>query len=489
MRTLTHIKLRRDRRPRPGRAMIARPIPGDRPDPLPPPPRRIISDPMNARPTRPVLGNRSARNLFLARHALSEDPRRKQSPGDLLSLIERIGFVQVDSINTVARAHDMILFARNQTYRPDHLRTLLEHDRELFENWTHDAAIIPARFFPYWLPRFARGAARIRDRWSGWHRPGFIEMLDEIRAHVRRDGPVMAREVGTDAAKSNGGWWDWHPSKTALEYLWRTGELAICRREGFQKVYDLTSRVIPARHRRPPPDEEAFIDWACASALDRLGFATSGEIAAFWDSVTPAEAAAWCERHRGSDLIEVEVEPADGSKPRRAFARPDLPAEARDAPPPPGRLRILSPFDPALRDRKRTERLFGFHYRIEVFVPAPKRKYGYYVFPILEGNRLTGRIDMKCDRDAGALTVAGLWLEPGVGLSKRRAAALEAELDRYRRFTGCGRVAWAPGAMRAAGGPVSLRGAGFSPLPKPLPEHYRNTTAGIPPRGRLTHRA
>ena len=103
-----------------------------------------------------------------------------------------------------------------------------------------------------------------------------------------------------------------------------------------------------------------------------------------------------------------------------------------------------------LRDRKRTERLFGFHYRIEVFVPAPKRKYGYYVFPVLEGNRLIGRIDMKCHRDAESLTVTSLWLEPGVKLSKQRRAKLEAELDRYRRFTECTQVVWADGAVRVA---------------------------------------
>ena len=110
-------------------------------------------------------------------------------------------------------------------------------------------------------------------------------------------------------------------------------------------------------------------------------------------------------RHLGDDLIEVEIECANGSKPRRAFARPDILERAREAPIPPDRIRILSPFDPVLRDRKRTERLFGFHYRIEVFVPSPKRKYGYYVFPILEGNRLIGRIDMRCHRDVGSLTV------------------------------------------------------------------------------------
>ena len=399
--------------------------------------------------TIPVIDNRSARNLFLARHGLSDNPRQKQSRGDLLSLIERIGFIQVDSINTVARAHDMILFARNQTYQPGHLKSLLETERELFENWTHDAAIIPTRFFPYWRPRFTRDAERIKARWRDWRRPGFIEMLDEILAHIGQNGSAMSRDVGADEKKSNGGWWDWHPLKTALEYLWRTGELAICRREGFQKVYDLTSRVIPPHHHARLPEEGELIEWACASAIDRLGFATSGEIAAFWASITPKEAAEWCKTHLGDTLVEVEIECSNGAKPRRAFARPNLPDQAREVAPPPDRIRILSPFDPALRDRKRTERLFGFQYTIEVFVPAPKRKYGYYVFPILEGSRLIGRIDMKCQRDAGVLMVTGLWLEPGVRFTKQRAGKLEAELDRYRRFTGCDRVVWADGALSA----------------------------------------
>ncbi len=393
----------------------------------------------------PRIPNAQARNLFLARHALADDPRPRQTAADLLALIERLGFVQVDSINTVARAHDMILFARNQTYRPAQLKRLIEQDRALFENWTHDAAIIPTRFFPYWRPRFARSESRIRARWTGWHRPGFLEMLDEVVSHVERRGPTLARDLGSGERKANGGWWDWHPSKTALEYLWRTGRLAVCHRRGFQKAYDLTERVIPGADRAEMPDEGAFIDWACSSALDRLGFATSGEIAAFWDSVTPAEAADWCRRHSGSDLVEVAIEGADG-RPRRAFARPDVAAEARAAPPPPDRLRILSPFDPAIRERNRTERLFGFRYRIEVFVPAARREYGYYVCPLLEGNRLIGRIDMKCDREAGSLVVTGLWFEPGVRSSRQRLARLEAEVERYRRFTGADRVCWTGGA-------------------------------------------
>lgn len=285
------------------------------------------------------IPNAQARRLFLHLQGLSAPPTARLTRPGLLGLIAGLGFVQVDSINTVERAHHMILFARNQTYAKADLVGLLERDRGLFENWTHDAAIIPTAFYPYWERRFARDAAGLRARWRDWRREGFEEILDDVLAHLRAEGPVMARHLRPSRDSSagpagpagpvSGGWWDWHPSKTALEYLWRTGALAVDRREGFQKVYDLAERVIPAAHRcdedgggSPAPDD--FVDWFCRGALDRLGIATAGEIAAFWDAVTPDEARAWCRDRLDGELIEVEIEPADGSKPRVAMARPDI---------------------------------------------------------------------------------------------------------------------------------------------------------------------
>jgi uncharacterized protein YcaQ len=208
--------------------------------------------------------------------------------------------------------------------------------------------------------------------------------------------------------------------------------------------------VIPAEHLGREVDKPAMVDWACTAALDRLGFATSGEIAAFWKAVTPVEARDWCVAAlaRGA-AIEIEVEGADGAR-RRCLARPEVLEEAAKVAEPPGRIRVLSPFDPALRDRDRAERLFGFFYRIEVFVPEAKRQYGYYVFPLLEGARLVGRIDMKAQRDSGVLAVRALWPERGVVFGAGRMARLEAELDRMARFAGCDRVAFAPGWQREA---------------------------------------
>lgn len=399
--------------------------------------------------SRPFIPNDTARRIFLEHHGLAAAPGGAGRGEDLCGLIRQMGFVQVDSINTVARAHDMILFSRRNAYRPHHLRTQVDRHRTLFEHWTHDASVIPAEYFPHWRLRFERDAEHLRARWSNWRRDGFAAKFDEVLKRISDHGAVCSAEVGTDEQRSGGGWWDWHPSKTALEYLWRTGEISVTRREGFRKYYDLTERVLPPDLVAARPGHAETIDWACRAALDRLGFATSGEIAAFWDLVTPQEARDWCAQAiKAGHVIEVDVGMADGQKPRRSFAWPTI----LDTNPPEitRRVRILSPFDPALRDRKRAKRLFGFDYRIEVFVPEPQRNYGYYVFPVLEETRLIGRIDMKCDRSAGQLNVRAFWPEQKVAMGAGRLARLETELSRIGRFTDCRNVGFDPDWLRSA---------------------------------------
>lgn len=392
----------------------------------------------------PVLDNKSARHIFLARHGLNERPSGPGKGADLKAVIDALGFVQLDSVNTFARAHDLILWSRRQQYRPKALQNLLHRERQVFEHWTHDAAIIPIESFSHWRLRFARDEARMADRWKEWRRGDFTAKIDAVLRQISDHGCCTSGQVGTDESRGSGGWWDWHPSKTALEYLWRSGQVSVVRRDGFTKVYDLTERVIPAEHlsRRHHPEET--IDWCCAGALDRLGFATSGELASFWDHLTPAEAKAWCAAAQADGrIIEVDVAGVDG-KLRRSVAWSDIMDKA--VAPPMQRLRILSPFDPALRDRKRAERLFRFSYRIEIFVPAPQRRYGYYVFPVMEGARMIGRIDMK--RESGVLAVRAFWPEADVRKGAGRVAALRRELERAATFGGCADVTFAAGWER-----------------------------------------
>jgi uncharacterized protein YcaQ len=388
----------------------------------------------------------SARRIFLERQQLAVDPGRRIASDGLRDMIRRMGFVQVDSVNTVERAHHMILFSRNQTYRPKMLDRLLEKDRALFENWTHDASVIPIEFWPVWKHKFRRDGERLRERWRQWRREGFEELFENTLTHVAENGPTRTRDLQPEG-KHEAGWWNWKPEKTALEYLWRTGDLAVCHREGFEKFFDLTERVIPDQHHAAEWDHEAFVDWCCHEALQRLGTATHGEIAAYWGILKPDEARRWAEQGGGRDLPRVEVGAVDGSRPRVALADPSVLASDAGYIELPKRLRVMSPFDPVIRDRKRAMRLFNFDYRIEIFVPEPKRKYGYYVFPLLEGERFVGRIDMRRSGPGGPLHVRKVWWEKGVRRSKGRIGRLESELERVRRFCGGSDVTWAVDAL------------------------------------------
>ena len=279
--------------------------------------------------------------------------------------------------------------------------------------------------------------------------PNHEPLLEAVRERVRVEGPLKARDfeqsgaVGAGGERKNGPWWDWKPAKAALEYLWRTGELAIVHRSGFEKVYDLMHRALPEVHALPSSHPDEHIHWACESALDTLGVATPRELAQFWGAITGAEAGAWCKSALGrGEVVVVWVD--SSAKAKTAFARPDWRKRAKAAPPAPIGIRLLSPFDPLIRDRARALRLFKFEYRFEAFVPEAKRKYGYYVLPILEsdgrGAKIVGRLDPKFDRFASVLRIRGVWWEPGVKTTRARVKALDEAIGRYAAFNGAKNV-------------------------------------------------
>lgn len=388
------------------------------------------------------LSQSEARRLFLHAMALTDDPGAAIDADGAQALIERLGFVQLDSVKAVERAHHHILFTRNQRYRPEMLRSLLEERRSLFEHWTHDASAIPVAWYPHWHHRFRQFARRIAENPRWRERMGGPAVVEAVRKRIEQEGPLEAKAFAGES-KGTGPWWGWSPHKAALEYLWFTGEIAVAGRAAFRKIYDLAERVLPHHVNLPPAEREAHVGWACRTALERLGFATSGEIAAFWEAVSREEAEDWCAREKGRALIELEVETAGGAK--TFFAPADIEARLGAAPEPPVRVRLVSPFDPVIRDRRRTERLFDFSYRIEIFVPAAKRQYGYYVFPVLEGDRFIARADLRVESKTGALTVLGFWPEPGVRWGRGRLARFEAELERCAAFAGARDVVWKTG--------------------------------------------
>jgi uncharacterized protein YcaQ len=383
-----------------------------------------------------ALTNDEARQVFLAAHLLAHDPARHGAP--LADTVERLGFVQLDSIRTVARAHDHILLTRDRRHADGHL-TRAQEEGALFEHWTHDASIIPMRFYPHWQHRFVHRKRRIADNAWWAERLGSRRILTAIVKRIEAAGPLRARDFEDKDGRS-GAWWGWGRSKAALEYLWHTGRLAIASRDGFEKIYDLAERVVPEAARAAKPSRAAHVDWACRAALERLGFATAKEIAAFWALIGADDADVWIKRN-AKDLETVIPHGTAGQALAPAVAlRGTIDRLLRE--PFEDQMRAINPFDPAIRDRSRLKALFGFDYRIEIFVPAAKRRYGYYVYPLLDGTRFAGRIDMKADREAGSLCVTGLWLETGYRDTKGFRARLRPDLEALAGFAGAGRIDW-----------------------------------------------
>ncbi len=396
---------------------------------------------------RPVLSNREARRLFLDRNLLLRPEPGPGKADDLERVLHDLGFVQVDSVNTLARAHDLILWSRRGQYRPRALEHLVARRRTAFEHWTHDASVIPMGFYPLWRLKFARDEDRMLARWPALRRDGWQDELDAVLRHISDLGAACSLDVREDEAKGSSGWWDWHPSKTALEFLWRSGRLAVCHRRGFRKHYDLAERVIPPDYLAMRLDDGEIVDRAMSAALQRLGFGTSGEIAAFFEIVRRDEAKGWCAAELAADrLIEVDIELADGSQ-RRSLTTEAMMDRLAALPAPSTRVRLLSPFDPALRDRARAERLFGFRYRIEIFVPELKRRYGYYVFPVLQGDRVIGRLDAR--RVGKAIGVRAFWPERPGKMARTLISGLTAELTRISYLAGAEAVEFSEGWIRA----------------------------------------
>ena len=370
------------------------------------------------------ISNADARRLWLHAHGLSGTP----SGADALGVIRDLGFVQLDTIQVVSRAHHHILWSRAQSYREPMLDRLLRQ-RQVFEHFTHDASVLPMEMLPLWQRQFDRMKRKVGGSW--YVGIASEEMTAEILARIRAEGPLCTRDFDTEMEART--MWQRPPHKKALEYLWYAGVLATCHREGVVKHYDLAERVFPEVEAL---SDDAQVDGLCDAALHRLSFGSLGEVRKFWDAADVSEVAAWAGRRRP---VRVQIEGADGRW-TTGVACSDIEARLSQVPEPTPRLRLLNPFDPAIRDRVRLKRLFGFDYTVEMFVPEAKRQWGYYIYPLLEGERFVGRIEVKGDRKAGSLAVTRVWWEPWVRASRARDRRLRAELGRLARLAGLSRI-------------------------------------------------
>jgi uncharacterized protein YcaQ len=345
-------------------------------------------------------------------------------------LFDQLGLVQIDSVNVLVRSQELPLFARLGPHRRDLIPAMVAAG-DLFEYWGHEASLIPVERQP--LFRWKMELARKGSLWGGLARlqrekgPYIEAVLDEVRDR----GPISAGELLDGGGRKAGPWWGWGDGKRALEYLFWTGQVAARRRPNFEREYDLPERILPAVVlAQPTPSEEDARRELLALAAQSLGVATAADLADYYRQKVTKVRPLLPSLVEDGRLVPVEVEGwkdpaylAPGARqPRRIGART-----------------LLTPFDSLIWDRDRTERVFGFRYRIEIYTPAPKRVYGYYVLPFLLGDALVARVDLKSDRQASALLVRASWSEPGVP-SDDVARELAEELAEMAAWLGLDRV-------------------------------------------------
>ncbi len=384
------------------------------------------------------LSRRSVRRLAIARAGLGQPERTRlgrraagrgaRARGAACAVVRRFGYQQLDSVSvTGARSHSLVLMSRLDGATPALAETLLVPGAPLFEYWGHEACWLPMELYPYM--EFRRRQFATHPWWGdviGEHPRVAKTILDRLAG----EGPLRAVDFRTGPARA--GWWDLGAAKKVLSALWSRGDVAIRRRISFQREFDLAERVIPEEFRRQPRDRAESVRHLLLRALAGHGWSTTGTLAATWrlrnmgDELAEA-LAVLCE---SGDVIAAAVETDAGR--RTGWIRPqdaELAETLSGARPRQDRGVLLSPFDPLIWDRARTQQLFGFRQAIEIYKPAPQREFGYYCLPVLAGDRFIGRVDLKAFRKEGRLRVVSNHWEEVTPAPRHRVAA-EVALER-----------------------------------------------------------
>ena len=369
-----------------------------------------------------------ARRIALAAQGFADPrPTGRVDRRHFRRALDRMGLIQIDSVNVLVRSQELPLFARLGPH-PRSMIADATRDGELFEYWVHEASHVPTEHHHLHRWRMNRPHKWERYWTMQQRRPGF---LDEVKARIELDGPLASGDLEQRVGKK-GSWWDWDDGKVALEHLFWSGEITAVRRPNdFARLYDLTERVIPPHVlARPAADERAARKELLMLAAKHHGVGTMVDLTDYHRMKNADCKPLLDELVEDGQLQLVQV--ADWTKPAYLHPQAKLPRRIEAC-------ALLSPFDPVCWNRDRNERLFGFHYRIEIYTPAPKRIYGYYVLPILWGDSLVGRLDLKADRHAGTLLVQGSYAEPGVP-AEAMAPDVVRELHAMAGWLGLGAV-------------------------------------------------
>jgi uncharacterized protein YcaQ len=346
--------------------------------------------------------------------------------------IDRLGYVQIDTISVVERAHHHVLWSRRPDYDPGMLHELLAEDRRIFEWWRRDvASYIPMEDYAFYLPHMHAHAQRTRTR--QWLEEN-AELVDRVLDRIRAEGPLGSADFEAPAGFQRGTWWSWKPAKRALETLFATGELMVTQRRNFQRIYDLRERVLPPGLELREPDPDATARFHLRRDLAGLGIACVQELRR---GSRDKSLATLQDLIDAGQVVPVQIEGLDDKDCYVwAQALQDVERDAPDG----SLLHILSPFDNLVIHRPRLERLFDFVYRLEAYMPAAQRQYGYFVLPILWRERFVARADCKADRPSQTLYVRRLIFEPAFQPDDGLLPALAARFWDFATFNGCEQV-------------------------------------------------
>jgi uncharacterized protein YcaQ len=375
-----------------------------------------------------ALSADEARRIAVTTQGFGARGRGTRTKQEVLEAVERLGVVQLDSVNVVCRAHYLPLFARLGPYdREAFDANIWSRPSPLFEYWAHQASIVPVashRLFRWRMDRAERG----EGTWSGVARFGREnrKLIADVLAEISKLGPIPASALSM-ATKRKGGWWEWNDAKRAVEWLFWAGKVTASSRRSFERLYDLPERVLPsaALAAKTPSPEDAHRELLTIAARV-YGIATEEDLCDYFRLQRSESRPRLRELVEAGTLAQADVE---GWK-RPAYLLAGMAAAKK-----PKAVALLTPFDPLVWFRPRTERIFDFHYRIEIYTPAHKRTHGYYVMPFLLGDRLVGRVDLKSDRARGVLSVRAAHVEEGI-VPEDVSGALAAELRRMASWLG-----------------------------------------------------
>lgn len=360
-------------------------------------------------PMSQTMSSDAARRIALSAHGFAR--RRAVTPGprQFVSVLNSLGVLQIDSVNVFERSHYLPVFARLGAYDKSALDALtLRTPTRVTEWWAHEATFLRTEDLPLWGWKMRMLRERDLSEESSWANAHASE-LDWVRSELAERGPSLAREIETDVGRTRGTWWDWSTVKQALEMLFRWGEVAVAGRTStFERRYALAEQVLPEHVRTAEVSREDAVRELVRRAARATGIATASDLADYYRLPENVTTQAIRELQDAGELTHVHVDGwTRGSRALDAWMpKGQVRPRAIDA------AALLSPFDPVVWSRQRAERLYDFRYRIEIYTPRHKRMYGYYVLPVLIGDRLAARVDLKSDRKAGVLRVHSAWAEP-----------------------------------------------------------------------------